>query len=294
MRSWWMVAVSGCAHAIAPVTPPMVAPPPATASGVTACWVEFARAGAFTASGIAVRGPSGVVLVDVGQSLAFREELKEVPTGRFYLRLVPAKLVPDEAAADVLAASGVDPAELVAVVPTHVHSDHAGGLMDLPDVPVHVHPTELELLHAVVEGQTTAFNVMPAQARRILGEAEPLPFVDAPYEVFPRHADLLGDGTVVAVPLEGHTPGSVGVLVDTGKVRLFDAGDAINTRDRLDHPRTKSLLLRPTDADHDAADEQVAVLAALHEADPSLVILPAHERRAWVEAFGAPGACIGG
>lgn len=292
MRSFVFLVAIGCAHHIEPVVRARVAPPDPSETAVTACWVEYARSGAFTASGIVVRQPAGVVLIDAGQSLRFKDEIRDLPSGRFYLRLVPAKLVPDDPASAVLLGAKVDPADIVAFVPTHAHSDHLGGLMDLPDLPVKMHPSELALLQQVLAGGE-GFNVIPAEARRIAPTVMPLTFVDRPVEVFPRSADLLGNGTVEVIPLEGHTPGSVGVLIDTGAMRIFAAGDAINTRSQLDRLRGKSLLLRRTDADPQAADPQVAVLASLHQADPTLVILPAHERRAWVELFGEPGACIG-
>lgn len=285
-------ALAGCAHAVPPAAVSRTAPPRAEKAG-SVCWIEYARSGPFTASGVAVRTDAGVVLVDAGQSRAFREEIGEIGEGRAYLRLVPGRLTPDAPASGALAAAGIDPNEIVAFVPTHAHSDHVGGLMDLPDLPVRMHPEELALLERVRDGGAS-FNVIPAQARRIVPEAEPVTLDESPYQVFSRRADLLGDGSVVLVPLSGHTPGSVGVFVELEGVRLLYAGDAINTRAQLDRLRGKGPLLRRTDADREAADGQVAVLAALHEADPDLRILPAHERRAWIALFGEPGGCVPG
>jgi N-acyl homoserine lactone hydrolase len=151
------------------------------------------------------------------------------------------------------------------VVPTHAHSDHVGGLMDLPDLPIRLHPAEQALLESVQAG-AEPFNVVPAEARRMSGHMSALQFVAEPWAVFPQHADL----------------------------RLLHAGDAINKVAQLERLRGKSALLRRTDADRTRADERVALLAALHAADPELVVLPAHERRAWVALFGAQGACLGG
>lgn len=300
--SVWTLGVglvaTGCAHTVplVPTPAPVEVPTTAPATSAIVCWAEYARSGAFTASGLVVRRPDGVVLVDAGQSLHFRDELAEVDSGRFYLRLVPGALVPDRPAVAVLAEMGVAPEAVLAFVPTHAHSDHLGGLVDLPDVPVRMHPAELGLLEQVAAGGAGSFNVIPAEARRVLPEATPLAFVDAPIAGFARSADLLGDGSVVVVPLEGHTPGSVGVLVHTGDVRILTVGDALNTRDQLGPgaPKGKSLLLRRTDADRAAADHQVGALASLRAADPELVILPAHERDAWVDLFGEAGGCVGG
>lgn len=55
---------------------------------------------------------------------------------------------------------------------------------------------------------------------------------------------------------------------------------------------SKSLVMASTDVDGDAADRAVAQIAQLHEADPAVLILPAHDRDAWTRAFGAPGRCV--
>jgi N-acyl homoserine lactone hydrolase len=287
-----LLLLAACAHKVAPLEVSM-AQEPERAPGASVCWVEYARSGPFTASGLVVRAPGGTVLVDAGQSRSFRKELGEIEHGRFYLRLVPGALVPRRPASEVLQQAGVEPGSLVAFVPTHAHSDHVGGLMDLPDLPIRMHPAEQALLESVQAGRGS-FNVVPAEARRMSGHITALQFAPEPWATFPEHADVLGDGTVVVVPLEGHTPGSVGVAVDTGSLRLLHAGDAINKVSQLERLRGKSALLRRTDADPQRADERVALLAALHEADPELVVLPAHERRAWRALFGAPGACLGG
>src|SRR5688500_10729920 len=97
---WLLAALTACPHHIAPLAPAPTAVAPAASGTVRACWVEFAKNGAFTASGVVVHHPSGVVLVDAGQSLHFRDELDDVSSGRFYLRLVPGALVPDQPAAE--------------------------------------------------------------------------------------------------------------------------------------------------------------------------------------------------
>jgi hypothetical protein len=55
----------------------------------------------------------------------------------------------------------------------------------------------------------------------------------------------------------------------------------------------KSWLAESFDADHDATNLQIARLAALHAADPDLIILPAHDRRQWDAVFGGAD-CVGG
>lgn len=286
-----LCVVASCRTHVAPVVLPAVRAEVGHVAGVRACWVEFASSLGFTASGILVHHPKGTLLIDVGQSRAFHSEIGGVPlTQRPYLRAVPGALVGGQPAADVLRQAGVEPTALRWIIPTHVHSDHLGGVMDLPPVPVLLSPAEATHLRNAASQQP--FNVMPQHAAHIAHNVTTLAFDRGPYEVFGKHADIMEDGSVVVVPLEGHTPGSVGVYINTARGRLFNAGDAINDMEALDGLRGKQFYLAPTDNNAHQADHQVAVLAALHAFSPTLAILPAHQRTQWVRVFGAPGGCV--
>lgn len=286
-----LVFLSGCAHLLPKATTLRSAPDLGRAATVQACWLEFADSLGFTASGVLIRHDPGTLLVDAGQSRNFTNEIEKLPwSERLYLSLVPGALVPEKSVAAVLQQAGVDVGTLRAVLPTHVHSDHVGGLMDLPDVQVWLAP--LEIMHLRTVTDAGPFNVLPDHARRLLKTAQPLAFKPGPYEVFEASDDVFGDGSVVVVPMPGHTPGSVGVFVNTPRVRLLLAGDALNTVEQLEPARGKGALLRRTDLDPAQADAAVTRLASLHAQLPSLRILPAHDRATWLKVFGAPGKCL--
>lgn len=288
-----MLLTAGCASRITPLSDAVRTPPRVErVAGVRACWVEFGKTGGFTASGVLIEHHQGLILIDAGQSARFREEIDAYPFGeRLYLRSVPGGLTPEVPANQVLINAGADPKRLRFFIPTHVHSDHIGGLMDLPEVPVLL--SEEERKHLANGATLEPFNVIPTHAERLTPHVRELPFVDAPYELFSRHADILGDGSVVVVPLQGHTPGSVGIFLQLPDRRLLLVGDAINNREAMTSHRGKAFYLARTDHDRAQAEAVVAQLAALQAQQPELVILPAHERDAWSDAFGEPGACVG-
>ena len=126
-------------------------------------------------------------------------------------------------------------------------------------------------------------------------ELEALRFDGGPYEIFDRHADLFGDGSVVVVPMPGHTPGSVAVFVNLPDgTRLLHVGDAVNDRSQIERLRGRASIMRRTDMDEPQANDNVARLHELQRRIPELRIIPAHERRAWAETFGRPGqGCAG-
>ena len=57
--------------------------------------------------------------------------------------------------------------------------------------------------------------MIPQQAKMLEdGRVRELRFSDTPYEIYPQSLDLYKDGSIVLVPLPGHTPGSVGVFIN--------------------------------------------------------------------------------
>ena len=283
---------AGCRPRLDPVpTPPRTEPAPT--DGVVPCWVESRARLGFTASALLVHHPTGgSILIDAGNSTNFDAEIEPYhgKTKR-WLATFPGALQPVQPLGVVLEALGVEPSSLRAVVPTHAHLDHLGGVLDLPEVPVWVTAEEAQLIERGRE--TLTDEVIPAHAQGVVDQLELLTFAEQPYEIFDRHADLFGDGSVVVVPLPGHTPGSVGVFVTlAGGRRIFHVGDAVNHRRQVVHLEGRTLAMKRTDSDPSAANAIVGKLHALAEQDPTLLILPAHERAAWTDVFDAPAqAC---
>jgi hypothetical protein len=60
-------------------------------------------------------------------------------------------------------------------------------------------------------------------------------------------------------------------------------------REGYERREPKAWITTSFDSDRAGTDLQIQRLWALHEADPSLVILPSHDRRVWFEAFGQTG-----
>jgi N-acyl homoserine lactone hydrolase len=273
-----------------------IAPPVTPLKGLTACWVETGStftgySFAMTAGSILVKHPAGDLLIDTGNSMHFDDEIENYPVLlHIKLKNLAGQLNPEVPLPELMRLVGGDPTKIRWVILSHVHLDHAGGLMDLPRVPVLLSREELQ--YAFDPAVQAKGFVIPAHTRRFPSvDAPTLKFDPHPYETFDESTDLYGDGSVVVVPLRGHTPGSVGIFVNLDPHRrLFYVGDAVDEELGFQDRVGKSLLLRDSDNDPARANEIVAKLNQLHQMVPELAIIPAHGRGAYLKFF--PGGAL--
>jgi N-acyl homoserine lactone hydrolase len=264
---------------------------------IEVCWLETGRAfgeGPFsmTASGLLVRHPLAHVLIDGGNSSRFDQEADAFPfLMRQIMRTVPGRLKNRISLPDALREVGESPASVRLLLPSHAHLDHVGGYEDLPRIPVLLSDAEMEYLSDRTARSTGA--VIPEQARLLLdGRARPLQFRSGPYEVFDQSLDVYGDGSIVVVPMPGHTPGSVGIFINLDRnQRIFYVGDAALQGTEIVKRTRKPFFI--DDSQPAAADQEVQRLYTLHKMDPELKMIPAHGRGDFLHAFpNGPESCV--
>ena len=279
----------------------LVVPAISTIPGLSVCWVETGKTFSnfsfgSTAGSILVRHPAGDLLIDTGNSSHFDDEVGVYPLWlRLKLKSLAGELNPMVSLPDLLRRVGEDPAKVRWVILSHVHLDHAGGLMDLPQMPVLLTREELQFANDP-EAQAKGFTIAAHTQKFPPVGAPTLKFDATPYETFDESADLYKDGSVVVVPLRGHTPGSVGIFVNLSPTRrLFYAGDAVDDERGFEERVGKSVILRDSDNDVTLANQIVGRLSELHEKVPGLAIIPAHGRSAYKKFFpGGPLTCVTG
>jgi N-acyl homoserine lactone hydrolase len=286
-----------------PAAPPHARAVPAIARlpGLAACWIETGKtfssfAIGMTAGSILVRHPAGDLLIDAGNSSHFSRDVSVYPfLLRMKLQSLAGQLNPETPLPDLLRRAGEDPARLRWAILSHVHLDHAGGLMDLPHLNVLMTREELQFAN---DPEIQAKGYVLAAYTKVLSrpDAPTLQFESKPYEIFDESADLYKDGSVVVVPLRGHTPGSVGIFVNLSPTkRMFYVGDSVDDERGFEERVGKPLLLRDSDNDPGLANQVVGKLSQLHEKVPELAIIPAHGRSAYKKFFpGGPLSCVSG
>lgn len=162
------------------------------------------------------------------------------------------------------------------VILSHSHWDHAGGVQDFPEARIGIAAAERPRVSnpSTGPGGTWASQVGADSIRW-----EELVFQPVPFMGYPESLDLYQDGTVVLVPMPGHTPGSLGLFVttDSGR-RYFFIGDAAWTLAALRQGAPKFWVAgKLVDGDAPRTQTSLEQVRALMQADPDLVVVPAHD-----------------
>jgi glyoxylase-like metal-dependent hydrolase (beta-lactamase superfamily II) len=166
--------------------------------------------------------PAGPILVDTGWHTDVRTD-ERGHLGRVLASLHDARLPPGEAISEHLAERGLAPADLAAVVVTHLHSDHVSGLELVADAPrILVSEPELES----VAGWLSLNRFLAGHMWDGI-EFESFGFEDTGVGPFGRSHDLFGDGSVQLVWVPGHADGQVAVLARTSAGTVLLASDAV-------------------------------------------------------------------
>ncbi|HEY8608018.1 MAG TPA: MBL fold metallo-hydrolase [Noviherbaspirillum sp.] len=159
---------------------------------------------------------------------------------------------------------------------SHAHWDHAGGVVDFPDAVVAVAKEEMEEIRGA---QRSPGRAWPSQVASAGIRWQELTFSSRPYEGFDRSLDLFNDGSIVFVPMYGHTTGSIGMFLtaDSGK-RYFFVGDVIWSAGAISEARPKFWLARSI-VDRDAGKTQrtIELIRDVAARNPGLVVVPAHD-----------------
>lgn len=162
------------------------------------------------------------------------------------------------------------------VVLSHSHWDHAGGVQDFPEARVAVAAAELAAIRQPSGGPggRWASQIAAAGIRW-----ETLDFQARSHRGYARSLDLFGDGSVVLVPMPGHTPGSVGLFLRVSSGReFFFVGDVAWTVAAIQAGAPKfwaAGLLVDGHAQQTLAS--VAQVRTLMKQRPELVVIPAHD-----------------
>ncbi len=171
-------------------------------------------------SAVLVRHPQATFLYDtglcadiylyiIGQSLFFRKTL--------------ANFEFEQSLHSHLQALEIHTSDIDFALLSHLHWDHVSGIPEIPGVPLRINRVEYEAARLGI------LDANHGLVRQLMSD-NPIELFDChgpAYEGFRSSYDMFGDGSIVLVPLPGHTAGNTGMFINRSNgTRLFLLGDA--------------------------------------------------------------------
>ncbi len=219
---------------------------------------------------VLLRHPQATFLFDAGFGANVDEHAKTIPA----LMQALSKHAKGAPAIAQLQPHGITADQIKMIIISHSHWDHISGLEDFPGVEVWMPSAEINFIRQRPQSELSQQMIDKLKLR-------PVDFTSGPYENFDRSLDLFGDGSIVLVPLPGHTPGSIGMFVNlqSGKRFLF-IGDLTWALDGVVLPAERPWLARRlVDYDEVQVRRSIVKVHRLAQQDPDLIVVPAHDRR---------------
>ncbi len=161
----------------------------------------------------------GPMLFDTGYDPAFFAATDPFPE-RFYRWLTPVTLAAGSEVAGQLARFGLKPGDIRHLILSHFHADHIAGAHAFPDAVIHCSKAGLDAacsggrIASVRRGILKALLPPDIAARARFFEDAARVLLPGDVQPFDLGADILGDGSVLAVELPGHCPGHWGVVLN--------------------------------------------------------------------------------
>jgi len=238
-----------------------------------------------------IRHPSlGWILYDTGYAEHFFGATETWPE-RLYRNVLPVKLPPTEILTTQLARFGITPTDISIVIISHYHGDHIAGLRDFPNarfIALSADTRKLKSLHARRLQATLKAHLhglLPPDFYMRLGDADACPSKTLPEWMAPfrNGLDLIGDGSLLGVPLPGHSDGQLGLFmpdVNNGQA-VFLVADACWSLPACMEGRLPSRLTLFVSAERQRFKETFFGLQELGLRESAIVLLPSHCSVAW-------------
>ena len=226
-------------------------------------------------SAVLIRHPRATFLYDTGIST----NIYLYTQGQsFFFRNVLGRFTFEQSLSSHLQDLHMKPADLDFALISHLHWDHVSGVPDIPGVPLRINRVEYDA------ARQTLFVQHYGLPRQLIGD-NPIELFDCTgpsYKGFRSSHDLFGDGSVVLVPLPGHTAGNTGMFINRANgSRLFLLGDAAWVSDNYMRPATMHPFIWSAVTSDDATACQTLIdLHHFSRRHPEVSLIAMHDAQA--------------
>ncbi|KAL4884566.1 beta-lactamase-like protein [Aspergillus karnatakaensis] len=235
-----------------------------------------------------IHHPEGLFLFDTGQSPCCNNPGYYPRLALFNTLLSQFEIEPKDGIVAQLRALGIRPTDLKAVILSHLHNDHAGGLEDLlaeaPDLPVYISREHWEAfgehpVFASVEGATP--NHWPEGFAPKIVDLD-LDLQERPLGPWTQSYPLTADGKICIVDTSGHVPGHISLVVYSDENADGENGETQRVTYLLPGDATYGLDLLDKEEPDGINDDPMRALQTLKTIkqfalETAVVILPSHD-----------------
>lgn len=234
--------------------------------------------------GVLEHPEQGIFLFDTGYSPRFFEATQQFPE-KLYALMTPVSCGEKDTCAAQLSSLGLSPSDVKGIFLSHFHADHVAALHYFPKAKVYFAGSGLKKMealsrfHQVKNGFLAALVPADIWSRATLLEHTKkvaLPKKLAPFET---GFDLLGDSSLLAIPLDGHMNGHTGIYFECGQGGVFLVADAVwhsaSYRENVGPLGIARLLIREWDT-YLATIRSLHELHRRHAGSRELAIVPSH------------------
>jgi glyoxylase-like metal-dependent hydrolase (beta-lactamase superfamily II) len=215
-----------------------------------------------------IEHPEGRFLVDTGDTWRNSVPGYLPRWNPFFTKQVQIKVAPAEEIGPRLHAMDIDPArDIAAVILTHFHHDHTGGLDHFPHNRILASRESYEA-SCGIKGKM--MGCLP-QRWPIWFKPDLVALDGPPVGPFASSYPITRDGRIFLVPTPGHSPGHVSVVVRDEDMTYFFAGDATYTEANLRDEKADGVTNDPA-----LSVATLRSIKAFASKEPT-VILPAHD-----------------
>lgn len=233
-----------------------------------------------------VHPTAGALLFDTGYAPHFMHATTPWPE-RLYRLCTPVTLADEDCLVPQLARLGVQPEDVSRILISHFHADHIAGLRDFPRARFMALRADWQQVKAhgrwrgVLDGWLPALLPDAFEQRLDLVDACPQRDLPAWMRPFTRAFDVLGDGSLLAVPLPGHSAGQMGLLLQHDGRPVLLSADACWSRTACAEGRLPAALTGLILHDRAAYRATFGGLQRLLQQETQLLVLPSHCEDSW-------------
>ena len=237
-----------------------------------------------------IRHPAiGWILFDTGYAEHFFSETDKWPE-RLYRIALPIDLPYEQHLLQQLKSFGINADDITMVIVSHYHGDHIAGLKDFPNakfIALKADTTEIQKLtsqplRATLQGKLPG--LLPENYFDRLINADDCTPIDLPDWMLPftQGFDLVGDGSLIGIPLSGHSAGQLGLFLPDADGRpVFFVADACWSLPACREGRLPSPLTGFLTANNKTYKKVFRQLQQLANRENEIAILPSHCEQSW-------------